>query len=154
MPDTLDFEEPIAALHREIETLNAQPATDARDRAIEALHRRIQWVRGELYRSLPPWQRVRVARHPNRPGLDFFTQQLFTGFTEIHGDRRFADDHAIMTGFADYKGQPVLIVGHVKGAGGDTKEKIFRNFGYARPEAYRKPLPAIRLAHKSSLPLT
>ena len=153
MPDTLDFEEPIAALHREVDTLNAQPATDARDRAIEALQRRIQVKRAELYRSLTPWQRVQVARHPSRPGLEFFTQRLFSGFTEIHGDRRFADDHAIMTGFADYKGQPVLVVGHVKGAGGDTKEKIFRNFGYARPEGYRKALRAMRLAEKFSRPV-
>ena len=92
-----------------------------------------------------------VARHPNRPGLEDFIQRLFTGFTEIHGDRRFADDHAIMTGFADYKGQPVLLVGHVKG--GDTKEKIFRNFGYARPEGYRKALRAMRLAEKFSRPI-
>src|SRR3954451_6735933 len=153
MPDTLDFEEPIAALLKEIDTLAALPATDARNREIEALHRRIHSVRGELYRSLTPWQRVQVARHSNRPGLEFFTRTLFSGFTEIHGDRRFADDHAIMTGFADYKGQPVLIVGHVKGAGGDTKEKIFRNFGYARPEGYRKALRAMRLAEKFSRPI-
>ena len=153
MPDTLDFEEPIAALLKEIDTLNALPATLARDREIETLRRRIDTVRAELYRSLTPWQRVQVARHPNRPGLEFFIQRLFTGFTEIHGDRRFADDHAIMTGFADYKGQPVLIVGHVKGAGGDTKEKIFRNFGYARPEGYRKALRAMRLAEKFSRPV-
>ena len=153
MPDTLDFEEPIAALLKEIDTLNAQPATDARNRAIEALQRRIQTVRAELYRSLTPWQRVQVARHPNRPGLEFFIQQLFTGFTELHGDRRFADDHAIMTGFAEYRGDPVLVVGHVKGAGGDTKDKIFRNFGYARPEGYRKALRAMRLAEKFSRPI-
>jgi len=153
MPDTLDFEEPIAALLKEIDTLNAQPATDARNRAIEALQRRIQTVRAELYRSLTPWQRVQVARHPNRPGLEFFIQQLFTGFTELHGDRRFADDHAIMTGFAEYHGDPVLVVGHVKGAGGDTKDKIFRNFGYARPEGYRKALRAMRLAEKFSRPI-
>src|SRR3982751_3373512 len=153
MPDTLDFEEPIAALLKEIDTLAALPATDARNREIEALHRRIHSVRGELYRSLTPWQRVQVARHSNRPGLEFFTRTLFSGFTEIHGDRRFADDHAIMTGFAEYKGQPVLLVGHVKGAGGDTKEKIFRNFGYARPEGYRKALRAMRLAEKFSRPV-
>jgi len=103
-------------------------------------------VRAELYRSLTPWQRVLVARHPDRPGLEDFIQRLFTNFVEIHGDRRFADDHALMTGFADYQGQPVLIVGHVKGK--DTKEKIFRNFGYARPEGYRKALRAMRLAEK------
>jgi len=153
MPDTLDFEEPIAALQKEIDTLNAQPATDARNRAIEALQRRVQTVRAELYRSLTPWQRVQVARHPNRPGLEFFIQHLFTGFTELHGDRRFADDHAIMTGFAEYHGDPVLVVGHVKGAGGDTKDKIFRNFGYARPEGYRKALRAMRLAEKFARPI-
>ena len=153
MPDTLDFEEPIAALLKEIDTLNAQPATDARNREIEALQRRIQTVRAELYRSLTPWQRVQVARHPNRPGLEFFIERLFTGFTELHGDRRFADDHAIMTGFAEYRGDPVLVVGHVKGAGGDTKDKIFRNFGYARPEGYRKALRAMRLAEKFSRPI-
>src|SRR5438067_3070978 len=153
MPDTLDFEEPIAALLKEIDTLNAQPATDARNREIEALQRRIQTVRAELYRSLTPWQRVQVARHPNRPGLEFFIERLFTGFTELHGDRRFADDHAIMTGFAEYRGDPVLVVGHVKGAGGDTKDKIFRNFGYARPEGYRKALRAMRLAEKFSRPV-
>src|SRR6185436_13495698 len=141
MPETLDFEEPIAALLKEIEALEAQPHTDARDREIAQLRRRVETVRAELYRSLTPWQRVLVARHSDRPGLEDFIQRLFTNFTEIHGDRRFADDHALMTGFADYKGQPVLVVGHVKGK--DTKEKIFRNFGYARPEGYRKALRAI-----------
>jgi acetyl-CoA carboxylase carboxyl transferase subunit alpha len=150
MAETLEFEEPIAVLLKEIDTLAALPSTLARDREIETLKRRIESVRADLYRSLTPWQRVQVARHPNRPGLEFFIQTLFTGFTEIHGDRRFADDHAVMTGFADYKGQPVLLVGHVKGAGGDTKEKIFRNFGYARPEGYRKALRAMRLAEKFS----
>jgi acetyl-CoA carboxylase carboxyl transferase subunit alpha len=150
MAETLEFEEPIAVLLKEIDTLAALPSTLARDREIETLKRRIESVRADLYRSLTPWQRVQVARHPNRPGLEFFIQTLFTGFTEIHGDRRFADDHAVMTGFADYKSQPVLLVGHVKGAGGDTKEKIFRNFGYARPEGYRKALRAMRLAEKFS----
>jgi acetyl-CoA carboxylase carboxyl transferase subunit alpha len=149
--ETLDFEEPIAVLLKEIEALSVLARTDARDREIEALRRRIESVRADLYRSLTPWQRVAVARHPDRPGLEDFIQRLFTGFTEIHGDRRFADDHALMTGFADYKGQPVLLVGHVKG--GDTKEKIFRNFGYARPEGYRKALRAMRLAEKFSRPI-
>jgi acetyl-CoA carboxylase carboxyl transferase subunit alpha len=149
--EMLDFEEPIGRLLREIDALEQLPPTDARDREIEALHRRTESVRGELYKSLTPWQRVMVARHPSRPGLEDFIARLFTGFTEIHGDRRFADDHAIMTGFADYKGQPVLLVGHVKGS--DTKEKIFRNFGYARPEGYRKALRAMRLAEKFSRPI-
>jgi acetyl-CoA carboxylase carboxyl transferase subunit alpha len=149
--ETLDFEEPIAALLKEIETLNQQPHTDARDRQVEALRRRVEVVRGELYATLTPWQRVLVARHSDRPGLEDFIKLLFTGFVEIHGDRRFADDPAIMTGFADYKGQAVLLVGHVKG--GDTKEKIHRNFGYARPEGYRKALRAMRLAEKFRRPI-
>src|SRR6266705_6912762 len=151
MAETLEFEEPIAAFLKEIDALAALPRTDARDREIDGLRRRIESVRGELYRSLTPWQRVLVARHPNRPGLEDIIKRLFTHFVEIHGDRRFADDHAIMTGFADYKGRPVLLVGHVKG--GDTKDKIFRNFGYARPEGYRKALRAMRLAEKFGRPI-
>src|SRR5437868_3273846 len=149
--ETLDFEEPIAIVLKEIEALDQLPRTDARDREIEALHRRLESVRAELYKSLTPWQRVLVARHPNRPSFEDFSQRLFTGFTEIHGDRRFADDHALMTGFAEYKGQPVLLVGHVKGR--DTKEKIFRNFGYARPEGYRKALRTMHLAEKFRRPI-
>jgi acetyl-CoA carboxylase carboxyl transferase subunit alpha len=147
----LDFEEPIAALLREIETLEALPHTDARDRQIEQLRRRIDSVRAELYRALTPWQRVLVARHPNRPGLEQYIERLFQNFTEIHGDRRFADDHAIITGLADFHDEPVLVVGHVKGT--DTKDKIFRNFGYARPEGYRKALRAMGLAEKFRRPV-
>src|ERR687886_140394 len=150
-PETLEFEEPIAVLLKEIEALTLLPRTDARDREIESLRRRIESIRADLYQSLTPWQRVLVARHPSRPGLESYIQLLFTGFTEIHGDRRFADDHAIMTGFAEYHGQPVLLVGHVKGR--DTKEKIFRNFGYARPEGYRKAIRAMRLAEKFGRPI-
>src|SRR5882762_10347567 len=146
--ETLEFEEPVAVLLKETEALALLPRTDARDREIEVLRRRVESVRAELYRSLTPWQRVLVARHPSRPDLEDFIQRLFSNFVEIHGDRRFADDHALMTGFADYKHQPVLLVGHVKGR--DTKEKIFRNFGYARPEGYRKALRAMRLAEKFS----
>src|SRR5262247_301061 len=151
MPETLEFEEPIVALLKEVDALAALPRTDARDREIESLRRRIETVRGDLYRSLTPWQRVLVARHPDRPGLEEFVQRLFTNFVEIHGDRRYADDHAIMTGFADYKEQPVLLVGHVKGR--DTKDKIFRNFGYARPEGYRKAIRVMRLAEKFRRPI-
>jgi acetyl-CoA carboxylase carboxyl transferase subunit alpha len=150
-PEILEFEEPIAAVLREIDALDQLPRTDARDRQIETLQRKVQTVRAELYASLTPWQRVLVARHPARPCLEQFVNLLFTGFVEIHGDRRFADDHAIMTGFAQYRGQPVLLVGHVKG--GDTKEKIYRNFGYARPEGYRKALRAMRLAEKFRRPV-
>src|SRR6267378_8418290 len=149
--ETLEFEEPVAVLLKETEALALLPRTDARDREIEVLRRRVESVRAELYRSLTPWQRVLVARHPSRPDLEDFIQRLFTNFVEIHGDRRYADDHAIMTGFADYKHQPVLLVGHVKGR--DTKEKIYRNFGYARPEGYRKALRAMHIAEKFSRPI-
>ncbi len=149
--ETLEFEEPIAFLLKEIDALELLPRTDARERELAALKRRLQSIRTDLYAALTPWQRVQVARHPNRPGLEDFVRLLFTGFVEIHGDRRFADDHALMTGYADYRGQPVLLVGHVKG--GDTKEKIYRNFGYARPEGYRKALRAMRLAEKFRRPI-
>ena len=150
-PELLEFEEPIAGLLKEINALQQQPRTDARERQIETLQRKIAAARTELYASLTPWQRVLVARHPERPNLDDFIKLLFTGFVEIHGDRRFADDPAIMSGFADYKEQPVLVVGHVKGR--DTREKIYRNFGYARPEGYRKALRAMRLAEKFHRPI-
>src|SRR5262245_25352522 len=149
--ETLDFEEPFAFLLKELEALELGPRTDARDREIASIKRRLDSVRGDLYAALTPWQRVQVARHPNRPGLEDFLERLFTGFVEIHGDRRFADDHAIMTGFAEYHGESVLVVGHVKGT--DTKEKIFRNFGYARPEGYRKALRAMHLAEKFRRPI-
>jgi len=149
--ETLEFEEPIARLLEEIDALSVLPHTDARDRELESLNRRLQSVRTELYAGLTPWQRVQVARHPNRPSIEDFIARLFPGFVEIHGDRRFADDHAIMTGFTEYRGQPVLLVGHVKG--GDTKDKIFRNFGYARPEGYRKALRAMQLAEKFRRPV-
>src|SRR6266576_1338232 len=150
-PETLEFEEPIAVLLKELEALSLLPSTDARQREMALLERRLETIRADLYAALTPWQRVLVARHPSRPGLEDFIQRLFPGFIEIHGDRRFADDHAIMTGFAEYKGDAVLLVGHVKG--GDTKEKIFRNFGYARPEGYRKALRAMRLAEKFARPI-
>src|SRR4029079_11724819 len=146
----LDFEEPIAVLMKEIEALVLLPHTDARDREIKQRRRRIETVRAQLYRSLTPWQRVQVARHPNRPGLEQYNTLLFTDFVEIHGDRRFADDHAIIAGSANFHDEPVLVVGHVKGT--DTKEKIFRNFGYARPEGYRKALRAMRMAEKFHRP--
>jgi acetyl-CoA carboxylase carboxyl transferase subunit alpha len=95
---------------------------------------------------------VQVARHPNRPTVLDYASRLFTEFTEISGDRRFADDHAIVAGFASYRDEPVLIVGHHKG-GGDTKQKIYRNFGYAKPEGYRKALRAMKLAEKFQRPV-
>src|SRR6187399_1771541 len=147
-PDTLEFEEPIALLLKEVEALSMLPRTPERQRSIESLLRRIESIRDDIYRTLTPWQRVLVARHPSRPTVLDYVNRLFTEFTEISGDRRFADDHAIVAGFARYNGEHVLVVGHHKGAGGDTKQKIFRNFGYARPEGYRKALRAMKLAEK------
>ena len=151
--DTLEFEEPISVLLKEIEALSMLPRTPERQRSIESLRRRIDSIRGDIYQNLTPWQRVLVARHPSRPTILDYVNRLFTDFTEISGDRRFADDHAIVTGFARYKGEHVLVVGHHKGGDGDTKQKIFRNFGYARPEGYRKALRAMKLAEKFSRPV-
>ena len=151
--ETLDFEEPIAVLLKEIEALSMMPETASRQQSIEGLYRRIESIRADIYKRLTPWQRVLVARHGNRPSVLDYVNRLFTEFTEISGDRRFADDHAIVAGFAVYKDQPVLIVGHHKGSGGDTKQKVYRNFGYAKPEGYRKALRAMKLAEKFSRPV-
>ena len=139
-------------LLKEIEALSLLPQTPERLRSIDSLRRRIDSIRADIYMHLTPWQRVLVARHPSRPTVLDYVNRLFTEFTEISGDRRFADDHAIVTGFARYKGDPVMVVGHHKG-GGDTKQKIFRNFGYAKPEGYRKALRAMKLAEKFGRPL-
>jgi acetyl-CoA carboxylase carboxyl transferase subunit alpha len=151
-PDSLDFEEPIGVLLKEIEALSMLPPTPERQRSIQSLRARMASMRRDIYASLTPWQRVQVARHPSRPTVLDYVDRLFTEFTEMSGDRRFADDHAIVAGFARYKGEPVMVVGHHKG-GGDTKQKIFRNFGYARPEGYRKALRAMKLAEKFGRPV-
>jgi len=151
MAELLEFEEPIGVLLKEIEALSMLPGTDQRRQDVVRLERRIESIRAEIYGRLTPWQRVLVARHGSRPTTLDYVERLCTDFTEIHGDRRFADDHAIVTGFALYKGAPVMIVGHQKGR--DTKQKIYRNFGYARPEGYRKALRAMQLAEKFVRPI-
>ena len=145
-PETLDFEEPISVLIKQIAEMQLMPRTEERHREIESLRRRIDLIRKELYLNLTPWQRVLVARHPSRPHMLDYVKRLFTDFVEIHGDRRFADDPAIITGFARLDREEVMIVGHEKGRG--TREKIYRNFGYAKPEGYRKALRAMKLAEK------
>jgi acetyl-CoA carboxylase carboxyl transferase subunit alpha len=147
-PEILEFEEPIAALLKEGEALAKLPATPARDQEIANLERRVAALRADIFANLTPWQQVLVARHPSRPNLLDYVSLLFTDFMELHGDRRFADDHALITGFARYDDEPILVVGHHKGS--DTKQKIFRNFGYAKPEGYRKALRAMKLAAKFS----
>ena len=149
--ELLEFEEPIGVLLKEIEALSMLPRTAERERSIDSLRRRADDIRGQIYANLTPWQRVLVARHPSRPNTLDYVERLFTNFDELHGDRRFADDHAIVAGAADYKGEPVVVIGHQKGR--DTKQKIFRNFGYARPEGYRKALRVMLFANKFSRPI-
>ncbi len=150
--DVLDFEAPLAILLKEIEALTMMPRSEQRDSDIEQLQRRVESMRREIYATLKPWQRVQLARHPGRPCMLDYVARLFTEFAEIHGDRRVADDHAIVTGMARYHDEPVLVVGHQKG-GADTKQKIYRNFGYARPEGYRKALRAMKMAEKFGRPV-
>jgi len=151
MAELLEFEAPIGILLKEIEALSMLPSTDDRNREIARLEARVGSIRGELYRNLTAWQRVQVARHPGRPTTLDYVERLFTDFVELHGDRRFADDHAIVAGMADYKGTGVLVVGHQNGS--DTKQKIYRNFGYARPEGYRKALRLMQMAEKFRRPV-
>jgi acetyl-CoA carboxylase carboxyl transferase subunit alpha len=151
MPDLLEFEEPIGELLKEIEALATLVPSEDRDREIARLEGRVNTMRGDLYKNLTPWQRVQVARHPSRPTTLDYVERLFTDFVELHGDRRFADDHAIVTGTALYKGRPILVVGHQKGS--DTKQKIYRNFGYARPDGYRKAMRTMEMAQKFRRPI-
>jgi acetyl-CoA carboxylase carboxyl transferase subunit alpha len=149
--ELLEFEEPVGVLLKEIEALSMLPKTPERERSIDSLRRRADEVRAEIFKGLTPWQRVLVARHPNRPNTLDYVERLFTAVVELHGDRRFADDPAIVTGLGNYKGQPIAFIGHQKGR--DTKQKIFRNFGYARPEGYRKALRVMEMAQKFSRPI-
>ena len=146
MPELLEFEEPVGVLQKEIEALSMLPETEQRRNDIARLHQRIASIREDIYSRLTPWQRVLVARHPSRPTTLDYIDRLFTDFVEIHGDRRFADDHAIVCGFATFRDQELCVIGHQKGS--DTKQKIYRNFGYARPEGYRKALRAMQMAQK------
>jgi acetyl-CoA carboxylase carboxyl transferase subunit alpha len=146
MPELLEFEEPIGVLQKEIEAISMLPETEQRRSDIARLEERITSIRADLYGRLTPWQRVLVARHPSRPTTLDYIERLFTNFVEIRGDRRFADDHAMVCGMARYKDLEILVIGHQKGS--DTKQKIYRNFGYARPEGYRKALRAMQLAQK------
>jgi acetyl-CoA carboxylase carboxyl transferase subunit alpha len=149
--DTLDFEEPVNLLQKEIDALRMMPQTPERKQSIARLEARTTELRAEIFANLGPWQRVQVARHPNRPCTLDYVERLFTEFTELHGDRRFADDKAIIAGFAFFHGEPVMIVGHQKGR--DTKQKIYRNFGYAKPEGYRKALRVMEMAEKFRRPV-
>src|SRR4051812_43723192 len=110
--ELLDFEEPVGVLRKEIEALRLMPQTADRKSSIARLEARAMELRAELFANLKPWQRVQVARHASRPCMLDYVERLFTEFTELHGDRRFADDTAIVAGLGNYHGQPVAIVGH------------------------------------------
>ena len=149
--DLTQFEEPILKLRRQIEELAAMEAEPARDSQIAELQTKLTKLSTEIYANLSPWQKTLVARHPQRPYTLDFIALLFEDFTEIHGDRRFGDDAAIVAGFGRFKGQPVCVVGHQKGR--NTKEKVIRNFGQPRPEGFRKALRTMQLAAKFKLPV-
>ena len=149
----LDFEQPIVELESKIEELRYVQDDSAVDisEEISRLEAKRQTLTKEIYAKLTPWQIALVARHPQRPYTFDYVKHLFTDFEELHGDRAFADDHAIVGGLARFNGQPCMVIGHQKGR--DTKEKILRNFGMPRPEGYRKAERLMRLAEKFSLPI-
>ena len=149
----LDFEQPIAELEGKIETLRFAQDDSAVDisEEIGRLELKCQILTREIYANLTPWQVCQVARHPQRPYTLDYLRLIFTDFEELHGDRAFADDHAIVGGLARLDGNSVMVIGHQKGR--DTKDKIFRNFGMPRPEGYRKALRLMRLAEKFGIPV-
>ena len=150
----LEFEKPLAEIEGKAEELRAMgrsnPAMDV-SREAEALDRKADQMLKDLYKGLNPWQKCQVARHPDRPHCRDYIEALFTEFTPLAGDRNFADDHAIMGGLARFNDQPVLVMGQEKGH--DTKTRIERNFGMARPEGYRKAIRLMDLADRFRLPV-
>jgi len=149
----LDFEEPIADLEEKIEQLRDMHDDDGLDIAdeIAQLSKKSAALTKEIYAKLTPWQISKVSRHPQRPYTLDYIEHIFTDFEELHGDRSFADDKAIIGGLARFNGQSVMVIGHQKGR--DTKDKIVRNFGMPRPEGYRKAMRLMRLAEKFGIPI-
>ncbi len=146
-----DFEAPLSELQRRIDELLRWPGDPDKEQQARLLREELQQKRREVYSRLTPWQKTLVARHPNRPYTLDYVQALCTDWVELHGDRRFADDPALVCGFASYHELPVCVVGHQKGR--DTKQKIHRNFGMPKPEGYRKALRVMELAAKFSRPI-
>jgi acetyl-CoA carboxylase carboxyl transferase subunit alpha len=142
----------INALERDIAELSRlTDPSDATAGEIDRIRREVEELKRDFYAHLASWQRVQLARHPQRPYTDDFIRLLFENFSEIHGDRNFADDPALITGMACFGGRPVLIVGNQKGR--DTKQRLARNFGQAKPEGYRKALRAMQIAAKYRRPI-
>ncbi len=149
--DEENFEQPIIELENRIEELSGFAGDEAKNKEIERLRKKLEIVKTEIFSNLTPWQKTLVARHPKRPYTLDYIRYLFTDFIEIHGDRKFADDPAIVAGFAFYRKMPVTVIGHQKGR--DTKEKIFRNFGMPKPEGYRKAIRIMKIAEKYGRPI-
>jgi len=149
----LDFEQPIAELEAKIEELRYVQDDSALDisEEIERLQKKNKSMTKEIYSKLNAWQISQVARHPQRPYTLDYINGMFTDFEELHGDRAFADDPAIVGGIARFEDKPVMVIGHQKGR--DVKERQYRNFGMPRPEGYRKALRLYRLAEKFKLPI-
>ncbi|MEC9198553.1 acetyl-CoA carboxylase carboxyltransferase subunit alpha [Donghicola tyrosinivorans] len=154
MTHYLDFEKPLAEIEGKAEELRAiarqSEEMDVEDEA-KALDRKADTLLKELYSKLTPWRKCQVARHPDRPHCRDYINALFTEYTPLAGDRNFADDHAVMGGMARFDGRPVVVIGQEKGH--DTKTRIERNFGMARPEGYRKAIRLMDLADRFNLPV-
>jgi acetyl-CoA carboxylase carboxyl transferase subunit alpha len=149
----LEFEKPVVELERAIEKLKNSAAENKGDFGphIEELEKKCEERKREIYDALSPWQTVQVARHPKRPVLHDYISLIFKDFVELHGDRCFGDDRALIGGFAKLDAQKVMLVGHSKGKNID--ENVRRNFGMAKPEGYRKALRLMRLAEKFNVPV-
>ncbi|WP_420569294.1 acetyl-CoA carboxylase carboxyltransferase subunit alpha [Thalassovita sp.] len=154
MTNYLDFERPLAEIEGKAEELRAMARQneemDIEDEAA-ALDKKASELLDDLYKSLTPWRKCQVARHPDRPHCQDYIEALFTEYTPLAGDRNFADDLAVMGGLARFNDQPVMVIGHEKG--NDTKSRIERNFGMARPEGYRKAIRLMEMADKFGLPV-
>jgi acetyl-CoA carboxylase carboxyl transferase subunit alpha len=146
-----DFEAPLVELQKKIDELAKWPGDRAKEQEARRLREALDARRREVYSALSPWQKTLVARNPNRPYTLDYVAALFTEWTELHGDRRYADDPALVCGFALYRDRPVCVIGHQKGR--DTKQKIYRNFGMPKPEGYRKAMRVMGLAAKFSRPI-
>lgn len=149
----LEFEKPIAELEKKIEelTLFTSNGNINLEEEILKLHKKSDQLRAEIYSRITPWQKAQISRHPNRPYTLDYIEAMMTDFVEMHGDRAFADDPAIVSGMAKLDGMPLTVIGHQKGR--TTKEKIFRNFGMPNPEGYRKALRVMRFAERFRKPL-
>ena len=149
----LDFEQPIEELNQKIQALR-MVSGDREVNLTEEIHRlegKVEQLMHSIFSSLEPWQVTQMARHPLRPQTMDYINKLFTDFQELHGDRHYSSAPAIIGGLARFNGEPVMVIGHQKGK--KTREKVYRNFGMARPEEYRKALRLMKLAEKFSLPV-